>query len=136
MYIYIYTYIYIYNQRYMYAYIYIYIYICPRHPSLPIKQTEDGGWLEWGHGARGKMLADSPTIVYRYIYIYIYTYICIHTHTYIHIHVYMCIYIYIYTYIYIYIYIYISRGWHPVVPPCLAYSMLKKVLSPAREYIL
>ena len=38
--------------------------------------------------------------------------------------------------IYIYIYIHISRGWQPVVPPFLAYSMLKKVLSHAREYIL
>ena len=35
---------------------------------------------------------------------------------------------------YIYIYIYI-RGWHPVVPRLLAYYMMKKVFSPAREYI-
>ena len=44
------------------------------------------------------------------------------------------IYIYIYISIYICIYIYIW-GWQPVVPPLLAYSMLKKVFSPAREYM-
>ena len=43
-------------------------------------------------------------------------------------------YIYIYIHVYLYLFIYI-RGWHPVAPPILAYSMLKKVLSPAREYM-
>ena len=42
---------------------------------------------------------------------------------------------YIHVYIYIYIYIYISRGWPPVVPRFLAYYMMKKVFSPAREYM-
>ena len=44
----------------------------------------------------------------------------------------ICIYIYIYIYVYLHIYIW---GWHPVVPRFVACSMLKKVFSPAREYI-
>ena len=46
----------------------------------------------------------------------------------------MCAYIYIYIYICIYIYIYIW-GWSLHASPFLAYSMLKKVFSPAREYM-
>ena len=43
-------------------------------------------------------------------------------------------YVYTYTYIYIYIYIYM-RERTLVGTPCLAYSTLKKVLPPAREYM-
>ena len=38
-------------------------------------------------------------------------------------------------YMYVCVCIYISRGWDAVVPRLLAYVMLKKVLSPAREYM-
>ena len=46
----------------------------------------------------------------------------------------MYIYIYVYIYIYIYIYIYFLEGGTLWCRDFLAYSMLKKVFSPAREY--
>ena len=56
---------------------------------------------------------------------------------YIYIYIRVCVYVCVYKYIciYIYIYIHISRGWQPGVPRFVAYSMMKKVLSPAREYM-
>ena len=96
------------------------------------------------------------TYIYMYVYecirIYIYTCIYVYTTTtttttsnnnttttnnndnnpgcYVFIHMYIYIYIYIYTYIYIYIYIWQKPA---VVTPFLAYVMLKKMFSPARD---
>ena len=77
---------------------------------------------------------DTPACLY--IYIYIYTYMCIYIYIDIDIHIHTCVYIYIYTNIYIYIYTYIYIYiWerHPVAPPLLPYSMLKKCVSPRRD---
>ena len=76
------------------------------------------------------------------LYIHLFIYLSLSIYLYLSISLYYNIYIYIYreresdTYVFIYIYIYIyTRGWQPVVPRFLAYSMMTKVLSPAREYI-
>ena len=69
-----------------------------------------------------------------YIYIYMYMYIHIHTHLSIYLSIYLSISLSLSLSLSIYIYIF-PRGWNPVVPPILAYAMLKKVCSPAREYM-
>ena len=94
--------------------------------------------------AQGLCNRDRNAGVVSYVYVYMYMYMYMYVYIYI-MYVYIYIYIYMYVlicvsgyniYIYIYIYIYLfSRGCPAVVPPLLAYAMLKKVLSPAREHM-
>ena len=71
-----------------------------------------------------------------FIYISISSSLSLYTYTYVYVCMYVCMYIYIYLSLslYIYIYIYILEGGHLWCPD-FAYYMMKKVFSPAREYM-